>query len=179
MRRAVGALLLGTALLGGTACADTGTDTPPVDRAVVRQDPCAVPDGVLADAGLTVPPYQRGTFGVEFTGWAGCIWRDSTGTRDLAVYVGPPSIEEFGTGPRYSVDYRPVGPATLAGRAVVETADRADPERAERCYYVADLPAGPVLLWARTVPGTTPPPGEDVCGTARRVGERLLPLFTG
>lgn len=178
MRRAAGVLLLGAALLGGTACTDADTGAPPVDPAIVRQDPCAVPDGMLTDAGLTLPPYQRGTFGVDFAGWAGCIWRDGSGTRDFAVYLGPPSAEQFATDQRYA-DYRPVGTATLAGREVVETADRSDPERTERCYYVADLPAGMALLWARAVPGAAPPPDEDVCGMARRIGERLLPLLTG
>ncbi|WP_040795281.1 DUF3558 family protein [Nocardia higoensis] len=170
-------LVAAAALASTVAACGTDSSEPVIDPAIVRADPCAVPDTELTSAGLTSPPYQSGTVGVEFSDWKGCIWRVAGGAVDFAVYVGAESTDAMLTQDRYR-DYSATGSTTVAGSEATTIADALDPDTAERCYAAVDLESQVVLMWTRIVPGG---PGSDAapCDELQRIAEPLLPLFTG
>lgn len=170
-------LVAAAALAGTVTACGPDFDSPATDSAVVLEDPCAVPATELTSAGLTSPPYQTGTVGVEFSGWKGCIWREAGGAMDFAVYVGEGSTDATLTQDRYR-DYSAAGSTTIAGREATSISDALDPGMAERCYAAVDLESQVVLMWTRIVPGG-PGSAATPCDELHRIGEDLLPLFAG
>ncbi|MFD4403325.1 DUF3558 domain-containing protein [Nocardia sp. NPDC058499] len=166
--------IAGVVLAASAAC---GGGSGSVDEVASVEHPCDVPDSALTEAGLDSKPLMTEPFGVEFSGWQGCMWKSTAGWYDAAVYFGPATVDAFRQDPKYQ-DYRSVGSTTVGDRPAAEFADRLDPERQERCYFAVDIPDGMAWIWSRIPvgPGGNEPKG-DLCAEGKRIATELSPYL--
>lgn len=170
----VKSVIAGIVLVACTAC---GGESGSAEEVASVENPCDISDSDLNEAGLDPNPLMTEPFGVEFSGWEGCLWKSTAGWYDAAIYFGTPTVDAFRQDPKYQ-DYRSVGSTTIGDRSATEFADRLDPERQERCYFAMDIPGGMAWILSRIPvgPGGNEPKG-DLCAEGKRIATELSPLL--